>query len=97
MYICANIEFTYTYLDMPQNNFTNPDVAFAVTPSDTNALPMGTQKLYIGTAGNINVALSGEGQGFVLLRNFANGSTLVAAVRYVAETDTTASNIVAFI
>jgi hypothetical protein len=82
---------------MPQNNFTNPDVAFAVTPSNTQALPMGTQRLYIGTAGNLNIALSGEGQGFVLLRNLSNGSSIEAAVRYVAETDTTASNIVAFI
>ena len=82
---------------MPQNNFTNPDVAFVVTPSDSAPLPMGVQKLYVGTAGNMNIALSGEGQGFVLLRNLSNGSTIEAAVRYVANTDTTASNIVAFI
>lgn len=82
---------------MPQNNFTNPDVAFVVTPSDSAPLPMGVQKLYVGTAGNMNVALSGEGQGFVLLRNLSNGTFVEAAVRYVANTDTTASNIVAFI
>lgn len=82
---------------MPQNNFTNPDVAFAVTPSNTDPLPMGVQKLYVGTAGDLNIALSGEDQGFVLLRNLSNGATVDAAVRYVAAADTTASNIVAFI
>jgi hypothetical protein len=82
---------------MPQNNFTNPDVAFAVTTSNTAPLPMGVQKLHIGTGGNINIALAGEGQGFVILRNLSNGSTVEAAVRYVATADTTASNIVAFI
>ena len=53
--------------------------------------------LYVGSAGNLNIALTGEGQGYVVLKNVLAGTFFEASVLAVANTDTTASNIVAFI
>jgi hypothetical protein len=82
---------------MPSSLLSNYHIAFAVTPSDTANLESPASMLYVGSAGNLNVALSGEGQGFVLMRNIPAGTFFEASVLAVAQTDTTASNIVAFV
>ena len=72
-------------------------MAFTVTPSDTANLTSPAQMLYVGSAGNLNVALTGQDQGYVLMKNIPAGTFFEASVLAVANTDTTASNIVAFL
>jgi hypothetical protein len=79
------------------NFLSNYHVAFTVTPSDTANLTSPAQMLYIGSAGNLNVALTGQGQGYVVMKNIPAGTFFEASVLAVANTDTTASNIVAFL
>lgn len=82
---------------MPSNLLSNYHIAFEVTPSDTTNLESPANMLYIGTTGNLNIALTGEGQGYVVMNNVPAGFMLEANVLSVAQTGTTASNIVAFV
>jgi hypothetical protein len=82
---------------MPSSLLSNYHIAFEVTPSDTTNLESPASMLYVGSAGNLNIALTGEGQGYVVLKNVLAGTFFEASVLAVANTDTTASNIVAFI
>lgn len=82
---------------MPSNLLSNYNIAFAVTPSDTANLESPASLLYVGSAGNINIVLTGQDQSYVVMKNIPAGTFFEASVLAVADTDTTASNIVAFV
>ncbi len=67
--------------------------ALAVTPDDSNPLPMVARRLHIGTAGDLKVLLRDD-VAPVLLKNVPVG-TLQVWVRQVYATGTTATQIVA--
>ena len=67
----------------------------AVTPSDTTNISIAVRYLYVGTAGDINV-IPYDGSSSVIIKNINAGTFLDLSVKRVSNTDTTASNIVAF-
>lgn len=69
--------------------------ALAVTPHDTTKLATYSKALYVGTAGNVAV-LTLDGN-TVTFTNVQDGQILPIRVQRVNSTNTTASNIVAFI
>ena len=71
-------------MDSPQHD------AFAVTPSDTVALPYTTRGLYVGTAGNVAVVMAG-GQ-TVTFVGVPTGTLLPIRVSQVMATGTSALN-----
>lgn len=82
---------------MSSTFLSNFNIAFSVTPNDTDNLETPASMLYVGTGGDLNITLSADGQGPVILRSVANGTFFDASVSRVSNTDTTASNIVAFV
>ncbi len=69
--------------------------AFAVTPDDTNTFATSSRYLYVGTGGDLNVRTF-NGQDVTLI-GVPGGSQIFIAADKVSNTDTTASNIVAFV
>ena len=69
--------------------------AFAVTPSDSSNFASSSRYLYVGTGGDLNVTTF-NGQD-VLLVGVPGGSQIFIAADRVNSTNTTASNIVAFV
>jgi hypothetical protein len=67
----------------------------AVTPSDTTNISIAVRYLYVGTSGDINV-IPYDGSSSVIIKNINAGTFLDLSVKRVSNTDTTASNIVAF-
>jgi hypothetical protein len=69
-------------------------IATAITPSDSaNIAP--ARLIYVGTGGTLNITPQFQTT-VVLLRNVPSGSFLPIAVSKISNTNTTASNIVAF-
>ena len=68
--------------------------AVAVTPHDSNELPLPTRGLYVGGAGNVAVLLSLDTVPVTLVAVPA-GSVLPLRVKLVLATGTTATSIVA--
>lgn len=79
-----------TFLDNPCAPSRAP---FAVTPSDTVALPVVTKALYVGTGGNVAVLAVGA-TADVVYKNVASGSYLLVRASYVRATGTTAGDLV---
>lgn len=73
-------------------------VGVAVTPSDTQDLPNGpTLALYVGADGDVRVTLSGMNDGeSITIKNLAAGILHPLSVKRVWQTDTTATDIMAF-
>lgn len=67
--------------------------AFAITPSDTQALSGATKALFVGTGGDIALEAIGSDSD-VIFRNVASGSVLPIRVRIVRSTGTTATDLV---
>ncbi len=67
--------------------------AFAITPSDTAALPALPKAIYVGNGGNIALR-SVDGTQDVVLYNVANGSILDVRAKYIRVTGTTAFNLI---
>lgn len=65
-----------------------------VTPSDTVPLAPDCRALYLGTDGNIS--LSAENGEVCLHLNVKAGTVLPVRARYVYDTDTTITNIIAY-
>lgn len=66
---------------------------FAVTPHDSDALPLIPKALYVGTGGHL--ALRGvDAAGDVVFRNVAAGQVLDVRAQFVRATGTTAADIV---
>jgi hypothetical protein len=82
---------------MSSSLLSNFHIAFAVAPSDTANLQTPANMLYVGTGGDLNITLSGDGQTPVILKNLSNGTFFDASVVRVSNTNTTASDIVAFV
>lgn len=78
-----------SYSDPAQN-------AVAVTPSNTTTFSKYTRGLYIGTAGNVNVRMFGDGQTRpdCVFTNVPAGTILPIVCDIVYFTSTTASGIV---
>ena len=66
----------------------------AVTPSDTTNVSISIRYIYVGTTGNLNV-VPYDGTADVLIKNVPVGYHDFS-VRKISNTDTTASNIIAF-
>jgi hypothetical protein len=70
--------------------------AFAITPSDTDELPMITRAIYVGGAGDIAVILAddtpvGSSGSSITLKAVPVGTVLPMRVRQVWSTNTTAT------
>jgi hypothetical protein len=73
---------------------TSPaQLAYAVTPHDTQELPTVTKAIYVGTTGNVMLQAVRSSQD-VLLRNVQAGSIIDIQARIIRATGTTASDIV---
>ena len=69
-----------------------PERAFAVTPSDTDELPVVTRGIYVGGAGDLAVVMAGDVvANAVTLKAVPVGTYLPLAVRQVKNTNTTAT------
>lgn len=66
---------------------------FAVTPSDSAALPRVTKAIFVGTGGNITLRTVGSADP-VTFRNVSSGTVLDLRVAAVLALGTTASDIV---
>jgi hypothetical protein len=66
----------------------------AVTPSDTSNVSISVRYIYVGTTGDLNV-VPYDGTADVLIKNVPVGYHDFS-VRKISNTDTTASNIIAF-
>lgn len=69
---------------------------FAVTPNDTTPLATVARQLYVGTGGDVTVTTD---QGSTVTFKAVYSGTILGPfyVKYVKATNTTASNIVAFV
>ena len=68
--------------------------AYAVTPSDSEILPVLPKGLYVGTGGNL-VLRTIDSAADVTFQNVPDGAILDVRASYVRQTGTTASGIVA--
>lgn len=76
-------------------NFGAPaDQAVAVVPSDATTFGFQVRALYVGTAGNVTVTMSGPEKALVTFSNVPSGAILPLLVDKVMAA-TTAANIVA--
>lgn len=80
---------------MPRTELGVATIAYAVTPSDSSNLSSPTRAIYVGSGGDINVTPLDSSA--VILYNVPAGSTLFLSASKVSSTDTSASNIVAFV
>jgi len=80
---------------MPRAELGVATTAFAVTPSDTTNVESQTRALYVGTTGDINVTMKDGGE--VMLVAVPQGVTMYMSFARVNNTDTSASNLVAFV
>jgi hypothetical protein len=67
---------------------------FAVTPHDSDALPIIPKALYVGTGGTL-VVRGVDASADVTFRNVAAGQVLEVRARYIRATGTTAADLVA--
>lgn len=67
---------------------------YAVTPHDTNPLPVIPKCLYIGTGGQVTLR-GKDGGADVTYKNLGDGSYIYVRATYVRASGTTASDIVA--
>jgi hypothetical protein len=67
--------------------------AFAITPSDTVALPYKTRAIYVGVGGNLEVILADDTAAVVLL-GVVTGGLYPLAVKQVKAGSTTATNLI---
>ncbi len=65
---------------------------FAITPSDTDALPHITRGIYVGVGGDI--AIEDPGETAVVFKNAIAGTIIPVMTRQVNSTNTTATNLV---
>lgn len=65
---------------------------FAITPSDTAALPTTAYGVYVGVTGDVNLVLSSGAE--LLFKNAQAGSTIPYAVKAVKAASTTATNLI---
>lgn len=68
---------------------------FAITPSDTSALPAITRQIWVGGAGNIALVLNGDTTSLVMTAVPA-GTMLDISAKQINATQTTATNLVGF-
>ena len=80
---------------MPRTELGVATTAFTITPSDTTNVESQTRALYVGTTGDINVTMKDGGE--VLLVGVPQGVTMYMSFARVNNTDTSASNLVAFV
>ncbi len=73
---------------------TGSRAPFAITPHDTNEIPVTPKALYIGTGGSL-VVFGVDASADVTFVNVPNGFVLDVRALFVRATGTTASNIVA--
>lgn len=67
---------------------------YAITPHDSNELPLVPKAIYVGTGGN--VTLRGvDGAADVVFKNVANGQVIDVRATHVRATGTTAADLVA--
>lgn len=66
---------------------------FAITPSDSVALPIIPKAIYVGTGGNV-VLRSLDGSNDVTFLNVANGTILDVRAAFVRAGGTTAANLI---
>lgn len=69
------------------------DLAAAVTPSDTENLPIASKRLWIGSVGNVK--LTTVGGSTVTYLAVPSGTYLLVRAQQVFATDTTAEDIIA--
>ena len=67
---------------------------FAVTPSDSQPLPIATKALFVGTGGHVTLR-SVRGTADVTFKNLPDGAVIDVRVTAVRATGTTATDIVA--
>lgn len=85
---------------MPKANFFEPGQdapaveTAAVTPNNTNDLPVTCRALWVGTGGDVALMAAGDTVA-VTLKNVANGTLLPIKTKRVLVTGTTAADIVA--
>ena len=80
---------------MPRTELGVATTAFTITPSDTTNVEAQTRALYVGTSGDINVTMKDGGE--VILQSVPQGTMLFLSFARVNNTDTGASNLVAFV
>jgi len=80
---------------MPRQELGVATIAYSVTPSDSSNLSSPTRAFYVGTGGDINITPLDSSA--VTLIAVPQGSTVYLSVSKISSTDTTASNIVAFV
>jgi hypothetical protein len=68
--------------------------AVVVTPSDGTDLSFVTRAVYVGTGGDLNVDMDGDGATRLFV-NVQSGSTLPISVRRIRSSSTSALNIMA--
>lgn len=81
------------YANFTQGATGPASFAEVVTPSDSVDLKNISREVYVGTAGNVSVAMAGGG--IVVFKNVPAGQSLPVRVTRVNATNTTASDIVA--
>lgn len=87
----------YTYGGESERVSDPGDDGFAVVPSDDDALPSLPKYLYVGVGGDVAVKGPGEGALPLLHKNVPSGSYLAFRAKYVMDTGTTATNILAIL
>lgn len=72
------------------------ETCFAIEPSDTDELQVGTKAIFVGTGGDVTLRLIADEED-VVFRNLASGSVLDVRVRAVRASGTTATDIVGLV
>ena len=83
---------------MPDISFAESPVSpssncYAITPSDTAALPLVTKGIYVGTGGDI-VLRSYRGEADVIFKNVPSGGIIDVRASQIKATGTTAQDLV---
>jgi len=79
------------YADAPDAPSRAP---FAITPHDTNPLPVIAKGIYVGSGGDV-VLRGVNGQSDVTYKNLPDASYISVMASYVRATGTTAANLIA--
>lgn len=69
---------------------------YAITPHDTNPLPVFPKAIYVGTGGTI-ILRGVDGTADVTLKNVQAGQELAIRARFIRATGTTAADLVALV